>query len=108
MADQHDGWEVQWGNTASTRKRTKETSGSRNLRPATDCVVGGDLEPTSVTRREAVQRDRSFLQLAVEDSDATLPYDLRRSRTQWWTLTVTLYWLHKVWPTLAIVLQKKI
>ena len=73
MADQHDSWdevEVQWGNTATTRNRTEETSGSTDLGPTTDCAVGGDLEPMSVTRREAVQRGSPLLQLAGEDPDA--------------------------------------
>jgi len=81
MADQHDSWdevEVEWGYTATTRNRTKETSGSTDLEPTTGCAVGEDLEPMSVTSREAVKQDSSLLRLAVEDSDATLPYDPRR------------------------------
>ena len=81
MADQHDSWdeaEVQWGSAVVTRIRAKETSGSTDARPATGCAVGEDLETTSVTGRGAVQRDSSILRLAVEDPDATLPYDPRR------------------------------
>jgi len=81
MADQSDSGdeaEVQCGNTAATRNRTKETSGSTDLGPATGCAVGEDLETTSVTGRGAGQQDSSILRLAGEDPDATLPYDPRR------------------------------
>jgi len=87
MAEQHDSWdemEMQWGNTAPSRKRTKETSRPSGLGPATNWAVDRDLEPTSATRREVVQRDNSILQLAVEDPDATLPYDPKQ-----WAFTVS-------------------
>ena len=78
MADQHDSWdemEVEWGNTALTRNYTKETSRPTGLGPATNWAVDRDLEPTSATGMEAVQRDNAILQPAVEDPDATLPYN---------------------------------
>jgi len=87
MADQHDSWdemEVQWGNTAPSRNCTKETSRPSGLGPATNCKVGGDLEPTSATGIGVVQWDNTILQLAVEDSDATLPYSPKQ-----WTFTVS-------------------
>ena len=98
---------MQCGNTAPTRNRAKETSGSADLGPATCCAVGEDLETTSVT--------------GTGPSSWIGPFYGRRGRTQtlpcrttrgdgrlWiqtWILTVTFHWLHKVWPTLAITLQ---
>ena len=84
MADQHDSWdemEVQWGNSAPTRKGAKETTRPSGLGHATNCR---ELEPTSATGMGVVQRDNTILQLAVEDPHATLPYNPKQ-----WTFSVS-------------------
>ena len=45
------------------------------LGPMTNCPVVRALEPVSGARVEVVPRDCSILQLVLEDSDATLPYN---------------------------------
>jgi len=79
---------MRWKCSGATQRHPgsvfKETSRPTGLGPATDYAVGGDLEPTSATRMEVVQRDNAILQLAVEDPDATLPYNPKQ-----WAFTVS-------------------
>ena len=80
MAGQSVSWdevEVQFDNVASSRIRAKETSRSSDLGPATGKLAREELEITSVPDRGAVYRDSSLSALAVEDPDATLPYNPR-------------------------------